>query len=281
MDRRTLLFVMTPETPDEDISAAAQAAAQGQDHLACLLLGAAPALPIYAYGVPPYGGMNIPDNWNELVQEAQQDQKRRVDEIEALLAESGASGHVQSVICAIGDIRTNVARAARVSDEAFIAPNLREVPDILREAAYGVLFHTPIGLRLNGTLDQKVARVLVAWDSSEAAASAAHAALPHLMQAQEVLIACIDPVMTGDGDGQDPGTDVAAWLSHRGCSVTVSQIPSGGRAIDQCILDHAREIGADLIVMGAYGHARMLQAVFGGTTLSMMEQTDMPVFLAH
>jgi nucleotide-binding universal stress UspA family protein len=33
--------------------------------------------------------------------------------------------------------------------------------------------------------------------------------------------------------------------------------------------------------MGGYGHARILEAVFGGTTRSMIEQTDLPVLLAH
>lgn len=281
MDRRTILFVMNTETPEEQISEAANAAAKGQHHLACLVLGAAPALPIYAYGVPPYGGMNIPDNWSELVALARQDQDVRVNEVEALLARSGASGHVQSVMCATVDIKNYVATAARVSDEAFIAANLRETPELLREAAYGVLYNAPIGLRLNGALSQPVTRVFVAWDSSAAASSAVHTALPYLKEAQDVLIGCIDPIMTDENDGQDPGTDVAAWLSHHGCSVTVSQFPSGGLGVDRCIQDRAREFGADLIVMGAYGHARMIQVVFGGTTRSMIEQTEIPVLLAH
>ena len=92
MDRRTILFVMNTETPEEQISEAANAAAKGQHHLACLVLGAAPALPIYAYGVPPYGGMNIPDNWSELVALARQDQDVR-----------GAQRRIRA--CSIGDVR--------------------------------------------------------------------------------------------------------------------------------------------------------------------------------
>ena len=72
MNRRTILFVMNTDTPDDQISQAAEAAARDDDHLLCLLLGSSPALPMYAYGVPPYGSMNIPENWNELLAEAQQ-----------------------------------------------------------------------------------------------------------------------------------------------------------------------------------------------------------------
>lgn len=281
MNRRTTLFLMDSDTPDDVIADAAETAAKYQNHLSCMLIGPAPVLPIYAYGVPPYGSMNIPDNWSELVMEAQEAQVERGNEIETILAKHGASGDVRPVMCATADVKYWVARSARVSDEAFIAANLRATPGIFREAAYGVLWHSPIGLRINGTTAPEFERVYIAWDSSEVVASAVHAALPHLERAKEVMIGCIDPVMTQDSDGQDPGTDVAAWLSHHGCRVTVSQFPSGGRDIAHCIQDRAKEYGADLVVMGAYGHARMLEAVFGGTTRSMVEQTELPVFLAH
>jgi nucleotide-binding universal stress UspA family protein len=281
MHRRTILFVLNSETPDAQITQAAEAAAQNGTHLTCLLLGQAPALPIYAYGVPPYGGMNIPDNWNETVVSAQKAQKGRVDAVEALLAKSNASGDVYSVLCATMDVKHHVSRLARVSDEAFFADNLRDTPDVMREAAAGVLYHSPIGMRLNGSVAQKTDRVFVAWNSTDAASAALHAALPYLKEANEVVIACFDPVMTTAEDGQDPGVDVAKWLSHHGCTVTVSQIPSGGLEIGRAIQDRARELGADLVVMGAYGHARMIQTVLGGTTRTMMDQTDLPVLLAH
>lgn len=281
MHRRTKLFVMNTETPDAQIAQAAEAAAQDETHLICLLIGQAPALPMYAYGVPPYGGMNIPDNWNETVVVAQQAQRDRVDAIEVLLAKANASGDVHSALCATIDVKHHISRLARVSDEAFLAANLRDDPDIMREAAAGVLFHSPIGLRLNGSAAQKADRVFVAWNSSQAASAAVHAALPYLKEASEVVIGCFDPVMTAAQDGQDPGVDVAKWLSHHGCTVTVSQFPSGGHEIGRAIQDRATEFGADLTIMGAYGHARMIQTVLGGTTRTMIEQTDLPILLAH
>lgn len=281
MHRRTILFIMNNETPDTQIAQAAEAAALDEIHLVCLLLGQAPALPMYAYGVPPYGGMNIPDNWSETVKEAQKKQRARVDAVEAILAKSNASGNVHSALCATLDVKHHVSRHARVSDEAFLADNLRDNPDVMREAIAGVLFHSPISLRLNGSVGQKADRVFVAWTSSEAASAAVHAALPYLKEASEIVIACFDPVMTAAADGQDPGVDVAEWLSHHGCNVTVSQFPSGGLEIGRAIQDRAAETGADLVVMGAYGHARMIQTILGGTTRTMIEQTDLPLLLAH
>ncbi len=281
MKRRTILFVINADTPDAQIRDATEAAAASEDRLLCLLLGASPALPMYAYGVPPYGGINIPDNWSELLNDAQQKQSERNEAVEALLAKSNASGDVYSAICATMDVKHHVGQAARVSDEAFFAQNLRDSPDMLREAIAGVLFESPIGLRLNGAAAQTPKRIFVSWDGSEAASSAAHAALPYLKASEDIVIGCIDPVILSEHDRQEPGADIAAWLSHHGCKVTVSQYPSGGREVAQCIQDRAREFGADLVVMGAYGHARMIQTVLGGTTRTMIEQEEMPILLAH
>lgn len=281
MNRRTILFVMTAQTLDAQIAQAGEVAAEKEDHLTCLILAAAPALPVYAYGVPPYGGMNIPDDWTNTVNMANQRLQTRVKEVEAILGSHNVSGNVVPALCATLDVKHHVARFARISDEAFFAADLRDAPEMMREAVSGVLFHSPIALRMNGALPKRDKQIFVAWDSSEAAASAVHAALPYLKKADEVAIACIDPVMTTDEDGQDPGTDVAAWLSHHGCNVTVSQFPSGGLDTGTCIQNRAREFGADLVVMGAYGHARMIQTVLGGTTRSMLDQTELPVLLAH
>jgi len=70
-------------------------------------------------------------------------------------------------------------------------------------------------------------------------------------------------------------------LTHHGCNVVVQQYPSGGQDIADCLLHRAKEVGADLIVMGAYGHSRMRETIFGGTTRAMIEQGDQAVYLAH
>ncbi|WP_227269532.1 universal stress protein [Roseobacter weihaiensis] len=281
MERATVLFVVTQDTPDEVISELAEASAQEQMHLSCMLLGIAPPLPMYAYGVPPYGTMSVPDNWAEVTNAANDRQNQRAEQIEGLLARSGTSGDVLSHLCATMDMKHLVARRARVCDIAHFASDLSDTPDILREAAHGILFQSPIGLILNDTPCLKPQRIFVAWNRSDAVSKAVHLALPYLKNAQEVIIGCFDPVMTPEKEGADPGTDVAAWLSHHGCNVTVSQYPSGGEEIAQGIQDRAKEVGADLVVMGAYGHARLMEAVFGGTTRTMMEQTELPVLMAH
>lgn len=281
MKNTTTLLIINPDTPDATISAHAEAAGVQNIHLSLLMLGAAPPLPVYAYGVPPYGGMNIPDNWGEVLNDTRKALRDRETQIKEVLAHSGVSANIHAVLCSTIDIKNIVAHHARVCDVAHIADNLRDTPTVQREAAHGVLFKSPIGLMLNTEPSKPINKVFIAWDSSEAASKAVHVALPYLHEADEVIVACFDPKVTDDGEGADPGTDVATWLSHHGCSVTLSQFPTGGREVAQCICDRASEVGADVIVLGAYGHARMFEAIFGGTTRTMIEQTALPVFLAH
>jgi nucleotide-binding universal stress UspA family protein len=281
MKNTTTLLLINRETSDAVIHDLAESAAQEQTHLSCLMIGPAPQVPTYAYGMSPYGGMSIPDNWGENAENAQQEMVERVTEINALFARSNVSAALQSVLCTTMEIKDIVARRARVCDIAHIAANLRDTPAVMREMAHGILFKSPVGLMLNASPSQKPGCVFVAWNGSQAASKAVHVALPYLQVAEKVIVACFDPETTTDRNEADPGTDLAAWLSHHGCAVTVSQFPTGGREVAQCIQDRAREQGADLIVMGAYGHARMIEAVFGGTTRTIIEQADMPVLLAH
>jgi nucleotide-binding universal stress UspA family protein len=281
MKNATILLIINDETSDQTIEEVAQAVAVDNMHLSCMLLSAGVAISPFAFGAPPYGTIDISDNWMQMVEKARADQNDRVEQIEGILSRTGVSGDVQSLLCSTSEISDFVARSARVCDIALLAPNLRDTPQFLSEAAYGVLFKSPAGLMMNGVPAMNARRILVAWDSSHAASTAVRIGMPYLKAADEVIIACFDPVNTQDRNGADPGTDLAAWLSHHGCKVSLSQFPSGGREIGQCIQDRAKEVGAELVVLGAYGHSRLVQAVFGGTTKTMLEQTDLPVLVAH
>lgn len=281
MNRDTSLLVMNKDTSDAYISQCAEAVAQQDGHLACLLIGETPVMPFNAYGVPPYGSMGVRHDWVDHIQKLRKTLTARVEEIEAVLAKSGVSGDAQFVLCPDIEIKHQIARRARVSDIAHIAPNLRDLPDMLNEAAHGILFHSPVGLLMNVPPATTAKRIFVAWDSGETAARAVHVALPYLKEAESITVGCFDPVVSEERDGVNPGSELAKWLSHHDCNVTVTQYPSGGKEIGQSIQDRAKEIGADLIVMGAYGHARLLQAVFGGTTRTMIDQINLPVLMAH
>ena len=281
MKNATALYCVDVTTPDDPIQAAAQAAAKQNTHLAVLLYAEFPTLPINAYGAMPYGNITVPDAWPATLKAAQTDLKERVSAIEALLGRENASGDVRPLFAATAEIKPGVEQASRSCDVAYFAPELREDEIVFKEVLHSVLFHSPIPAIVNGTLETAHDRVLLAWNNTQTSARAAHLALPYLKEASEVHIACFDVPAIKDSKKIEPGREMAAWLSHHGCNLTLTQLPSGGREIGTCILDHAGEIGADLIVAGAYGHSRLQQAVFGGTSKTLIEQREMPVFLAH
>ena len=281
MQRKTSLFVLSKDTSDESVTAAAEAARDQEAYLACLLLDNPPGRPYFAGGTTAFGAAAMPADWVDRFREAKQAAETRAAAVNGLLAGSGCAGDVQYAVCTGADIRLLCAQRAKACDIAQFAGDLRKHEDVFREALHGLLFQSPVPVLLNSSPFAGYSRIFLAWDSSLAAARAAHAALPYFRSAQEVVIGCFEQGSSDRRDGEDPGTDVAAWLSHHGCNVTVSQFPSSGFDVGRGIQQRAREAGAGLVVMGGYGHSRLHEAVFGGTTRTMIEQTELPVLFAH
>ena len=282
MKNQTLLVVMTTETPDSDIDALLEEASSQNTRIILLILTQAPVYPLNAYGHLPYGGLDIPAEWLEKVKTVKARLQERADAAETLLQRANVPGEVHPVQCVPFDVREIVARRAMVCDVATIVGSVRDTdPALFHAAAHSILFESPIGLILNASPLAKPAHVFVAWNTELPASRAAHAALPMLKATREITVGCVDPQTTEFEDGEDPGNQIANWLSHHGAKVTVHQYPSGGIDTATVIRRRAKEIGADLIVMGAYGHTRMREMVFGGVTNSMLQDPDVPVFLAH
>lgn len=125
-------------------------------------------------------------------------------------------------------------------------------------------------------------RVLAAWDGSAEAARAVHGALPLLKQAEMVQIAVFNPQIGPDAHGEEPGADIAMFLARHGVKVEVSTQATGGDIdIGNAILSHAADTNTDLLVMGAYGHARFRQMLLGGTTRTVLRSMTVPVLMSH
>lgn len=282
MKNQTMLVVLTTQTPDSEVAAFLEEARSNNTRVLLLILSEGPAYPAYAAGHMPYGAVEIPAEWLEDLQTSKARLHDRGEACEKLLQAAEVPGEVHPVQCARFDIREIVAQRAMVCDLATMAESVRETdPELFHQAAHGILFESPIGLFLNTSPLANPGHVFVAWNTKLPASRAAHAALPLLKAAREVTIGCVDHHAAELDDGEDPGTQIAKWLSHHGAKVTVNQYPSGGADISEVLRRRAQEIGADLIVMGAYGHTRMRELVFGGVTRSMLEDTDLPIFIAH
>ncbi|MCW0233020.1 MAG: universal stress protein [Ferrovibrio sp.] len=122
-------------------------------------------------------------------------------------------------------------------------------------------------------------RVLVAWKPTAEAARAVHDALPVLQKADAVTVMRINP--DPEEPAHNPGFDLAAHLARHGVKVTVTPILAADMDAGSLIASCASELEADLIVMGAYGHSRLRELVFGGATRHMLGAPVVPVLMSR
>ncbi|HFC04579.1 MAG TPA: universal stress protein [Rhizobiales bacterium] len=121
--------------------------------------------------------------------------------------------------------------------------------------------------------------VLVAWNGKRESARAIFDAMPFLRRADKVEVSWLNP---DKEDGLDlPGAEMAEVLARHDIDVTVEAIPAGDLAVGEALLSHASDLGADMLVMGAYGHSRMREFVFGGATRTILESMTIPVLMSH
>jgi nucleotide-binding universal stress UspA family protein len=122
--------------------------------------------------------------------------------------------------------------------------------------------------------------VLVAWDDSREAARALSDALPLLRRARSTQVV----TWTEGGPADDalrPRLDaLAKWLLWQGVSVEVFTETTDIDIAD-AMLSRAADFGADLIVMGAYGHARWSERMLGGATRGLLDSMTVPVLMSR
>jgi len=122
--------------------------------------------------------------------------------------------------------------------------------------------------------------VLMAWKDTPEARRAIAYSLPMLRKAKEVTVAEI--VEAGDNRSAAVSRvrDVVAWLSRHGVSASEVVPEDGGDVIAQ--LDAiAANVGAGVVVAGAYGHSRFRELILGGMTQHLMTQSSRCVLLSH
>lgn len=124
-------------------------------------------------------------------------------------------------------------------------------------------------------------RAVIAWQPSREATRAVHDAMPLLKTTESVDILVIDPEIGEFGHGDQPGADIAAHLAKHGLKVQVYVRPRMGHSIAASILQHAQEVGADLLVAGGYGHSRFREFMLGGVTRDLLRLTHLPVLFSH
>ncbi len=158
--------------------------------------------------------------------------------------------------------------------EAYLADRY---PERLVLSAGGPVLVVPC----TGAANPLGSKVVVAWDGGREATRAVHDALPLLQLATRTVLVSIDE---GDKDrgNRARGSDLLAALAKQGARVEYREIHGvDGAGLGKTLLSFASGCGADIIVMGAYGHSRWQELVLGGMTRTVLESMRIPVLMSN
>ncbi|RPE66477.1 universal stress protein family protein [Pacificibacter maritimus] len=132
----------------------------------------------------------------------------------------------------------------------------------------------------NAALPASLNTAVTAWNESTEALNAIRAALPMLQDAKQVDITIIDPPKHGP-DRSDPGGALCQMLARHSVDVEVSVLAKTMPRVADVLMRHVQDKSADILVMGAYGHSRLRESILGGATRHILENVEIPVFMAH
>lgn len=204
----------------------------------------------------------------------------------ARIEAAGISGETRWSAAIAAGLEETAARAARHADLSICGPAAgASAEDETAEIAMeGALFGGGRPVMIlpkgwSGPLRPK--RLMVAWDASRVAARAIADAMPWLAAAEAVTVAIVDPTPGEDGFGEEPGADIAATIARHGAEVTVDRLPREGASIAGRLSQAAKDGAADMLVMGAYGHSRLREALFSGVSRELFQAPPVPLFTAH
>lgn len=123
-------------------------------------------------------------------------------------------------------------------------------------------------------------RVMIGWNGSREATRALTSAIPLLKHAEQVDVVVLNPESEGDVHGPLAGADIALFLARHGVKVDVRSM-SGVGDVGGVLLALATNAGADLLVIGAYGHSRIGEILLGGVTRTLLASARIPLWMAR
>jgi len=279
MTYNCLFTVLTDVSLVKDTLRHAMAAAEAHDaHLDVLCLGVDRSQTGYYYA----GASAIV--LQETLTQANEDATQIENEARAVLSNSTLRWSTETGVSQLADLGRHISARARFSDMVVLPKPYGEGRGIeLESVTEAALFQgqTPV-LILPDKVDPapRPKNILIAWNESAEALNAVRVTLPLLKQADQARIAIIDPPVHGP-NRSDPGGMLSQYLARHGIRVEIDVLAKTLPRVADVLMRQAGDMDADLLVMGAYGHSRFREAIFGGATRSMLETASLPVLMAH
>lgn len=274
---KDLLVYLDGRSEDETRIAYAEALAQANDaHLTGLFCNVIPEMLIA--GDTAYGA---PQVMAEMQEQANAAGDEKMEELKARFERLAVPNELRRLDLFSAQIGNALSEEARMAD-MFIASRPYDENQASTDALETVMFDSGRScIFLPPKAKAKpVETVVVAWRNTREAARALAESLPLLAKAKKVIIATVQDSNVGQADTDMPAADIARHLDRHGISVDISLL-RGVTDIAEALRTEAENAGADLVVMGGYGHSRFREWVLGGVTRDTLRLTPIPVLIAH
>ncbi|MFC4169063.1 universal stress protein [Teichococcus aestuarii] len=274
-----LVYLPSPEVAPRILDPAISLAKHHGAHLA--------ALHVYSLDWPMMAaadGYVSPATWRLVLEEAEQAAKERAEQIHTQFEKATRREDIPAewrlVEGMVDSVLVQHARYADVtilgrSDRNGIEADLAE--EVMFDAGRPVLLLPPSPPR-----DFTARRVLVGWNGRREAARAVGDALPLIQAAEAVQVLSVFARAEEQASCQVQTEDIARHLARHGATVSAATTMAGGDLqVEDVLLSAAADLGAELLVVGGYGHGRMREMVLGGVTRSLLHGSTIPVLLSH
>jgi nucleotide-binding universal stress UspA family protein len=255
---------------------AVSVAAALEAHLTGVAFVYDPVVPISGAGYIPAEVIEIQREDNETAADA------AIKSFTAATDQTGISAEPLITNASLAGAGDHFARMARRFDLAIVGQAEPEISSMEQIIGETTLFESGRPMIMVPYIQKapfKTDNVMICWDGSRTAARAVADAIPIIRKSGRVEIV----IVTNERGKEDEieGADIGQHLARHGLKVDVHRISGGKIDVADALLSHAADSGADLMVMGGYGHSRLREFVLGGVTRSIFESMTLPVLLSH
>ena len=237
--------------------------------------------------IPVYVGIEIPIDLGDAQQQViDKTANAVIEKFHKAAEDAGVEFDSEIITCNVSRAPARLAYHARHADITFMGQPDPDDEDVgFYEALFdGVLFASgrPVyAVPYIGKPNLDVRKAVVAWDGGKKSARALNDAIPLLKDRAQVTVLVVNPEKRGNAHGENPGEEVKQHLERHGINASVNIEVSPKLSVATVILNYITDNGADLLVMGAYGHSRLRERAFGGVTNTVMHQMTVPVLMSE
>ncbi|MGU3494127.1 universal stress protein [Xanthobacteraceae bacterium A53D] len=238
----------------------------------------------YEIDVPPFYMGALPTDFiDQQIRDNEAAAATSTSAFTALTAAAGVGSDVRQFSASLGEAAHTLSELSRLFDLTVVAQPNPDQPgpeEVLAETALLEGGRAVLVVPYVHRGPFSISRIVVAWDGSRASARALAESLPLLHRADTIEIFTV--LSSSDPDSAPDTTDLERHLANHNLKAQVRRVtPAAGQSVASVLLNEVSDQGADLVVMGGYGHSRLREMVLGGVTRDILESMTVPVLMAH